>query len=96
LKACGPPGVRGDVAADERRLGRARVRRVQQPVLERQARDVGRPHAGLDLHAPQQRVERAHAPQPVQREHDGVADLRHRPPAYPVPPPRGTIGTPRS
>jgi hypothetical protein len=85
LEGVRPARVRRDVAADQRRLGRARVRRVEQPVLERQARDVGRPYAGLDLHAPQQRVERAHAPQPVQAEHDGVGGLRHRPARVPRP-----------
>ena len=62
LERVRPAGVRRDVAADRRRLRGARVGRVQQAALARQARDVGGQHAGLDLHPPQQRVELADAP----------------------------------
>ena len=65
-------GVRGDVAADLRLLGGARVGREQQAVLAREAPQLARAHARLDVDPPQQRVERAHA------RHAGRARRRRR------------------
>ena len=86
-----PAGVRGDVAADLRLLGRARVGREQQAALAREPPDVAGRHARLDVHPPEQRLERAHARQPLEGEHDPAAE-RDGPAGQPVPPPRGTIG----
>ena len=65
-------GVGGDVAADLRLLGCARIRREEQPVLARQALHVARADAGLGEHAPQRRLELADAAQPLQRAHDSA------------------------
>jgi len=51
-------GVRRDVAADLRLLGRTGVGWVVQPAFARELRHLGGGAAGLDFHPPEQRVER--------------------------------------
>ena len=62
--------VGGDVAADLRLLGRTGVGREEQAVLAREPAHVGGRHPGLDLHPPEQRVDRADPAQPLEREDD--------------------------
>ncbi len=74
LKACGPACVAGDVAADLRDLGRAGIGREAQTVLSCETLDVAGGDAGLDVHAPEQRVELPHLVQPLEADHDAALD----------------------
>jgi hypothetical protein len=92
LEAVRAARVRCDVAADLRLLGRSRVDWKAEAVLARQPLDYLCRHAGLYLNPPEKRIERPDPVQPLQRDDDAPA-ARVAPPANPVPPPRGTIGT---
>ena len=74
LEGVRPAGVARDVAADLRDLGRARVGREAQAVLAREPLDVAGRDAGLDVHAPEQRVELAHLVQALEADHDAALD----------------------
>ena len=67
-------GVAGDVAADLRDLGGAGVGREAQAALARQPLHVAGRDARLDVHAPEQRVERAHLVQALEADHDAALD----------------------
>ncbi len=82
LEGVRPAGVAGDVAADLRDLGRAGIGREPQAALAREALDVAGRDAGLDVHAPQQRVELAHLVQALEADHDATLD-RDRPTGEP-------------
>ena len=73
-----PGGVGRDVAADLRLLGCARVGSEHQPVVARERLDVPGLDACLDVHPPEQRVEPAHAGEPVECEDDPAVE-RHAP-----------------
>ena len=64
--------VRRDVAADLRLLGGAGVGREEQPALPGETAHARRRHAGVDVGAPEERLEGADAVQPFQREHDAA------------------------
>src|SRR5204863_7456992 len=57
-----------DVSTDLRLLRGARVDAEEEPVLAGQPGHRRRAHAGLDLDTPQQRSERAHAVEPLERD----------------------------
>ena len=74
LERVRPAGVAGDVAADLRDLGRARVGREAQAALAREPLDVAGRDACLDVHPPEQRVELPHPVQPLEADHDAALD----------------------
>ena len=67
-------GVAGDVAADLRDLGRARVGREAEAALAREPLHVAGRDARLDVHPPEQRIELAHLVQPLEADHDAALD----------------------
>src|SRR4029450_13738546 len=69
-------GVRRDVAADLRMLGRARIRREEEPTLPGDAPDLGCRKARLDVQAPEKRFEAAGGGKPREGE-DAPALERH-------------------
>ncbi|OLE01505.1 MAG: hypothetical protein AUG91_01160 [Actinobacteria bacterium 13_1_20CM_4_69_9] len=69
-----PARVRRDVAADLGLLGRAGIWCEEEPALARHAPHLGRPEAGLDLDAPEERIEGAHAVEPLERQHDSAVE----------------------
>ena len=69
-----PAGVRGDVAADLRLLGGTGIRRKEQAALSCDATHVRGRDAGLDLHAPDQRIERAHTRKPLEGDDDAAVE----------------------
>ena len=74
LERVRPAGVARDVAADLRDLGGAGVGREAQAALACQPLHVGGGDARLDVHAPEQRVVRAHLVQALEADHDAALD----------------------
>jgi hypothetical protein len=72
----GPSRIRRHVPADLRLLGRAGVRREEEPALTGQPAYHGRPHPRLDAHAPEEGLERPHPVEALERE-DDAAFQRH-------------------
>ena len=69
--------IRRDVAADLRLLGRAWIGREEQTALARDAAQLRGAHTRVDLDAPEQWVEGAHAVESFERDHDAAVE-RHR------------------
>ena len=72
LEAVRTAGVRRDVAADLRLLGRARIGREAQAVLTCEPAHGVRRDSGVDLHAPLERIQGANAIQAVERDRKSV------------------------
>ena len=93
LNACGPPALVAtlppicDCSAAPGSGGKSR------PFSRASRRTSPVAHAGLDLHPPEQRVERADARHAARAPSTTPPSNGTAPPAKPVPPPRGTIGT---
>ena len=71
-------GVRSDVAADLRLLGRPGVRGEEETALSDDAAQLGRPQACLDEDPPEERIERANAREPLEGD-DHTTVERHCP-----------------
>ena len=71
-------GVCSDVAADLRLLGRPGIRREEETALADDAAQLGGPEACLDEDPPEQRIERANAREPLERDDDPTVE-RHGP-----------------
>src|SRR6266550_2541662 len=76
LERVRPTSVRGDVAADLRLLGGARIWSKQQAALACDPPQFGSAKPRLDLDAPQERVERTHAVETFEGEDDTAVE-RH-------------------
>jgi hypothetical protein len=72
----GATRVRSNVAADLRLLGGTGIGREQDPAFANDSPELRRAQAGLDLDAPEERLERAHLNKALEREHDSSVD-RH-------------------
>ena len=69
-----PAGIRGDVASDLGLLAGTGVGREQEAVLAGEPTDVCGRHPRLDPHPPQQRLDRPHAGETLEPEHDSPVE----------------------
>jgi hypothetical protein len=88
LKACGPPEVGCDVAADLRLLGRSGIRREEETALADDPAKLSRPEACLYPDAPEEWIERADAREALERDNYSAVE-RNRPCGEAGPAPAG-------